>query len=148
MSPGGLCSCLRRTTNRHGRRSSGPSLSTLDSRPLLELRVLAGIDIAAHMEVIVIDVQNFDRFLVRSRIRDRPADMGDLGEVHRAFVMSMVQLSWADGRNESRRVDIVADLLFHDSHSAPLGFMQQREATFDGSSSFQSPHDFVIAGRI
>lgn len=47
------------------------------------------------MQVVVIDVQHFDRFVILQCMRDRIAHDLSFGEVDRALVVNMVQLNGA-----------------------------------------------------
>ena len=106
------------------------------------------IDIAHHVEVVVIDVNDFLDFLVHKRVWEGPADNSSLGEVNLAAVMRVVQLSRTDQRHDARRINIVGDLLFDDANVVALRLVQEREASLDRSSSLQGPPYFVVRRRI
>ena len=73
-----------------------------------------GVAVSDHMEVAVIDIDDALNLLVRL-MRNRPANLRPLVAVDRASVMSMMQLSRANGGNEAWRVDVLRDLLLDDS---------------------------------
>ena len=59
---------------------------------LLEIGQSAGVDIAHHMEVVMVDINHFSRIFVRHRMRQRPANALDFGIVNRALVVGVVLL--------------------------------------------------------
>lgn len=88
-----------------------------------------GIGIAAHVEVIMVDVDHLDALVVLKRVRNRPSVDRPLFEVHRTLVMGMVQLSEANQRNKPRIVDVVGYLDLGDPDLVPLLLMQKRNPT-------------------
>ena len=64
----------------------------------LELRVAARVDVAHHVQVVMVDVDHFLGVFVAQRVRHRPADAADVFVVDRALVMSVMLLSRADER--------------------------------------------------
>ena len=54
--------------------------------------------IAAHVEVIMVDVDHFRRFFVFQRVGNWPTVDGSFAEVDRALVVSMMQLRHSDQR--------------------------------------------------
>lgn len=116
--------------------------------PELIVRVQTRIDVADHVEVIVVDVDDFDGVFVLQLMRNRPANIGDFREVDRTLVVSMMELSGADGGDESRRIDVIGDLLFDDSHVVPLLFVQVGQSTFDRTCPLHRSQHFIIAGRV
>ncbi|MBI2480021.1 MAG: metallophosphoesterase [Planctomycetia bacterium] len=116
--------------------------------PGLVVRIHTRIDVAHHVEVIVVDVDDFNRVLVCQLMRNRPANIGDFREVDRAFVMSMMELSGSNGWDEPRRIDIVRDFLFDHPHVVPLLFVQVGQSAFDRPRSLQRSQHLVIARRI
>jgi len=84
----------------------------------------AAIHISDHMQVVVIDVDNFDSILVFGRIWDGPADFGRLCEIDRALPVNMMKLSRTDQRIDPRRIDRIGDQLFDNPHITTLGFVE------------------------
>ena len=68
--------------------------------------------VANHVEVVMVDVDYFDHFIVVQRVGHWESDNRSLAAVNRALVVSVMQLSRADQRIESRWVDVVSDLFF------------------------------------
>ena len=58
----------------------------------LEVGRRARVDVAHHVEVVVVDIDDFARIFVDQRVRNRPADALDFGVVNRALVVGMVLL--------------------------------------------------------
>ncbi len=106
------------------------------------------VQIPDHVEVIMIDIDDFDFFGFFERVRNRPADTDPFVEVHDAFVASMVQLDGTDQRHNARRIDKVGDLFLDDADVVALDFLGERDATANRASLFERPHDFVIAWRV
>ena len=73
---------------------------------LIVLVVFAKIDVANHVEVIVVDVDDFNRVFIQSCVWDWPASNGTLGEVNGALVVSVVQLCWSDEWNDLSLIHI------------------------------------------
>lgn len=48
------------------------------------------------MEVVVVDIKYLNRIFVLKRVRYRPADNLSLREINGAFIVSVMQLDWAD----------------------------------------------------
>lgn len=71
-----------------------------------------GIRITTHVEVIMVNVDDFYTLVVFERIWNRPSVDRAFFEVHGALVVCVVQLSEADQGDESWIVDVVGDLLF------------------------------------
>ena len=93
--------------------------------------VRSSIDIPYDVQVVVVDVDDFDLFLIRKGVRIRPALSLDLAVVDRALVVCMVQLSGADERVEARWIDIVGDQRLHDANVVTLRFVEEWNSTFD-----------------
>jgi hypothetical protein len=60
------------------------------------LASLAKVDIADHMEVVMVDIEHFGGFFVDECMRNRPTNYRALFEIDRTFVMHVVQLNRAD----------------------------------------------------
>ena len=110
--------------------------------------VLAQINVADHVEVVVVDVDNFDRVLINQRVGERPTDNLSFGVVNRALVVSMVQLSRSDQGNNSWRIDVVRDLFLDHRHVVSLDFVHKWQSTLHFVGSFHRPPDFVVTGLI
>ena len=110
--------------------------------------VLAKIDIANHVEVVVVDVEDFDGILIHQGVWERPAHDFSLCVVDSTLVVSVVKLSRTDQRNHARRINVVSDLLFNDRDVVSLSLVQERNAALYSVGSLHSPPDFVIAWRI
>jgi hypothetical protein len=104
-----------------------------------------GIRITTHVEVIMVNVDDFYTLVVFERIWNRPSVDRAFFEVHGALVVCMVQLSEADQGDESWIVDVVGDLFFHDPYFVPLLLMQEWNTTADWASTLQSVDHFVVA---
>ena len=116
-------------------------------RELVRAR-FSGIGIAAHVEVIMVDVNHLDALVVLKRVRNRPAVDCSLFEVHRALVVGMVQLSKANQRDKPRIVDIVGYLDLGDPNLVPLLLMQERNPTTNRTGTLQGMDDLVVTRRI
>src|SRR5262245_59274080 len=104
-----------------------------DEGACLVLSTNAGVDLAANLDVVVVDVDHFLRVLVFQRVRNRPTHNGGFRIVHGALVVGVMQLGGTDCRNESRRINIVRDLLLHDANVVSLPLVQHRQTAFDGN---------------
>ena len=93
--------------------------------------VLSKIDVANHMEVIVVDVDNFNRVVVDQSVWEGPADNASFGVIDCAFVVSVVQLSGSDKRNDSRRIDVVGDFFLDHGHIVSLNLVQEWDTTLN-----------------
>lgn len=62
----------------------------------LEVRCRVRLDVTNHVEVVVVNVDDLNRFAVTQRVRNGVADDGRLVEVDRALVVCVVQLGWTD----------------------------------------------------
>jgi hypothetical protein len=113
-----------------------------------DLEFTGDLFITATVQVVVVDVDHFDRLFVFESVRHGPTVDGPLFKVDRALVVSMVQLSHADKRDEPRWIDVIGDLALHDLNVVPLFFVEERNAAANRSGFFQSLHDFVVAWRI
>ena len=93
--------------------SLSPCLCLLDlaSTFALELRVRTGVDVADHVQVVMVDVDDFFGLFVPQRVRHGPADAANVFVVDRAFVVSVMLLRRADERIHARRIDVVGDLV-------------------------------------
>ena len=87
----------------HTKRSRDTSCITASASPWQQLHVVPLVScrgpcvyIANHMEMIVINIDNFRRFLVPDRMRERPTDMNQLGIENCTFPVRMVQLGRTD----------------------------------------------------
>ena len=80
------------------------------------------LGVTHHVEVVMVNVDNFDCFPIVKRVRYWISDRRSLVEVDRALVVSVVQLSRADQRIEPWRVNVIGDLLFDDANAVSLGF--------------------------
>ena len=110
--------------------------------------VFAKVRIAGHVEVVVVNVDDFNRVLINKCVRRWVANDLAIRVVDRALVVSVTQLSWTDQRINSWRIDVVSDLLFDDLNVVPLMLIQEWYATLNRISPLESTHDFVIARRI
>ena len=102
------------------------------------------IRIADHVEVVVVDINDFDAFLVIKGVRNRPAVDGPLFEVDRALVVSVVKLCESDQWHESRLVHVVRNLAFDNADPVALLLVQKGNTATDGASSLQRMNDFVV----
>ena len=116
-------------------------------RELVRARI-PGIGIAAHMEVIMVDVDHLDALVVLERVRNRPTVDRSLFEVHRALVVGVVQLSKANQRDKPRIIDIIGYLDLGDPDLVPLFLMQERNPTTNRTGSFQGMDNLVVTWRI
>ena len=113
------------------------------SRGLVRAR-RTSVRITNHMEVVMVNVENFYTLFVVKSIRYRPSVDRPLFEVDCAFVVCVMQLSEADQRNEPRIVDVVRNLFLDDSNSIALLFKQQRDSATDRPSLFKSMDNFIV----
>ena len=97
------------------------------------------IDIADHVEVVVVDVDDFHGVFIFQGVRDRPTDNLLFGKVDRAFVMGMVQLSRSNQRNDSRRINVISNLFSDNRDIVTLRFVQERKAALNGTWHAQAP---------
>ena len=104
-----------------------------------------GIGITAHVEVVMVDVDDFHTFFIFQGVWNWPTVDRTLFEVNGALVVSMVQLSEPNQRNEPWIVNVVSNLLFDDADLVPLLFVEQGNSTADRTSTLESVDDFVIA---
>ena len=74
-------------------------------------RRAASVNIADHMQVVVIDIDDFYRILVRLRVRQRPTHTRRFGEVNRALVVSVMLLNGSDQRHDTNRIDVILSLI-------------------------------------
>ena len=129
----------------------GPSCehpNGVQAKARLQIRGGVGIDVANHVEVVVVNVDHFDRFPIFQSVGHGVPDDGFFVKVNRALVVSVVQLCWSNQRIEPGRVDVIRDFLFDDANVVSLLFPKQWDTTFDGPRCFESVHHFVIAWRI
>jgi hypothetical protein len=146
----GLCEALKqkkRPTDEVGRFKLEATTSRQLSEKEPDHLVVASwtvVHVTNLMQVVVIDVQHFDRFVILQSMRDRIAHDLSLGEVDRALVVNVVQLNGADQWQHSWLVNVVSDLLFDDADVATLDFVQERYAALQGADSLQSRHNFMI----
>lgn len=111
-------------------------------------RVIAGIHVTHHMQVIVVDIDDFDGVLVDEAMRNRPGDVDGFAEIDRAFEVSVVQLRGSNQRVEPGWVDIICNEFFDDPHVIAVLFIEEGHAAFGRAGSFQGSHDFVITWHV
>ena len=97
------------------------------------------------MEVVMIDIDDFNSLFVVKCIRNRPTVYGSFLEVDCAFVVCMVQLGESDERNEPWIINVVRHFFLDNANSVALFFIQQWNATTNRPSLFKSVNDFVVA---
>jgi hypothetical protein len=60
----------------------------------------------------------------------------------------MVLLCRANERVHARRIDVIGDLVLHDSHVVAIALPHARHAAFHGVDLLHGAHDFIITWRI
>lgn len=109
---------------------------------------IAQVNVSDHVKVVVVDVDDFHRIFVFQSMRNRPAYNFPFGEIDRAFVVSVVQLSGSYQRDDSRRIDVVGDLVDHHRYVVTLCFVEKRDSTLHWVGTLKRPPDLVLTGRI
>ena len=110
--------------------------------------LLTKVGIASHVEVVVVNVDDFYRIFVDRCMRRWPADDLLFGVVDRALVVCVVQLGWTNQRIHTWWIDVVSDRLLDHLHVVALNLVKERKATLNRIGSLKRPPDFVVAGRI
>src|SRR4051812_37731849 len=110
----------------------------------LELRVAAGVDVSDHVQVVMVDVDDFFGLFIAKRVWHGPADAANVFVINRALVMSMVVLSGANERIHAWRVDVVSNLAFYDSHMVAIAFPHAGNTALDRVHFFEGTDDFVV----
>jgi hypothetical protein len=110
--------------------------------------VISGIHIPHHVQVIVVNINDFDGVLIDEAMGNRPGDVGGFAEINCAFKVSVMQLCGSNQRVEPGWVDIVRNKFFDDSHVIAMLFIEEGDTTLGRAGSFQSSHDFVITWHV
>ena len=108
----------------------------------------AGIYVAHHVQVVVVDIDDFLAVLIHGGVGHGPADVSDLDKVDGAFEVDVVDLYGADQRHHAGRIDAVLDELADDADLVPLFLMAKRNSALNGPGLLQPPHDLVFRGRV
>ncbi len=106
--------------------------------------VAAHIKVANHVEVIVVNIDNFFGVPVKECVWYRPANPTNILVIDRAAIVGVMLLSWSDERVMPRRIHVVSNFAFYDPNVVPIAFPQERYATFNGLGLFERDHDFVV----
>ena len=106
------------------------------------------VDVTAHVEVVVVDVQHLLAVFVDQSVRERPADDLTLRVVSGALVVCMMELGWANQRNHARRVNVIGNLFLDEGDAVALCLMQEGDAALSWTVSFQCPPNFIITGWV
>ena len=96
----------------------------------------------------MVDVEYFYAFLVVQGVWHGPAVDCSFLKVHGTLVVSVVELSESDQRNEPRVINVISDFFFDDSNAIALLFIEKRNSASNRPRLFKSVNDFVIARRI
>ena len=110
--------------------------------------VVSGIRVTHHVQVIVVNIDDFDGVLIDEAMRNRPGDVGGFAEINCAFEVSVMQLCGSNQRVEPGWIDIVCNEFFDDSHVIAVLFIEEGDTTFGRAGSFQGSHDFVITWHV
>ena len=102
----------------------------------LKVRRRVRFDVADHMEVIMVDVDDLDDFAIIQRVRNRITNDRPLAAINRALVVSVMQLRWADQRIKPRWIDVVGDPFLDDANVVALTLEQEWHAALNGTSLF------------
>lgn len=108
-------------------------------------RSWARVNIPNHVQVVVIDVDNFDFFWFVECVWDWPTYTSLLIKVDDALVVGMVELSRANEWIDSWGIDVVSDLFLDDANVVTLCLFEEWHPAANWSSFLERSHDFVIA---
>jgi hypothetical protein len=115
---------------------------------VLIIFVAAHIKVANHVEMVVVDIDNFFCVLVNKCVRYRPAHPTNVLIIDRAAIVGVMLLSGPNEWVMSRGIHVVSNFAFYDTDIVPIAFPQEWDTTFNGLGLFDRDHDFVVTWSV